>query len=157
MRIRVPGAAAKPVGLDHSREDDETRFLNVDLDVFSRSHLEPLVAALGRKVSLNYVGGERGRYSAHLALANSHRKDADTLIRALAACVNGLPRAARKLWNEAQSREFNIGIQAGFEPRSYEIRIKTETLALVARLKGRIGVTTYAAERPSGRKKTSPR
>jgi hypothetical protein len=34
---------------------DETHFANVDLDINSRSNLEPLVAAMGKTVSVLYV------------------------------------------------------------------------------------------------------
>jgi hypothetical protein len=40
---------------------DEIHFMNVDLDVFSRSPLDPLATAFGRAVSVLYVGGEKNR------------------------------------------------------------------------------------------------
>ena len=39
-----------------SVHEDETYFLNVDLDVFGRSSLEPLASAFGSKVSQLCVG-----------------------------------------------------------------------------------------------------
>jgi|HubBroStandDraft_1064217.scaffolds.fasta_scaffold373939_2 hypothetical protein len=40
-----------------------TEFLNVDLDIYSRFDLQPLVKALGKKVIILYVGRERRKYS----------------------------------------------------------------------------------------------
>jgi hypothetical protein len=52
----------------NSIDEEETTLLNVDLDIISKSRLEPLVAAFGSKVSVLYVGPERSRYGAHLEL-----------------------------------------------------------------------------------------
>ena len=131
---------AKPVA-----EEGETRFLNVDLDILSKARLEPLVEAFGKRVSVHYVGREGRRFGAHLALL-SYGQSADALMSALARLVKRLPPRARRLWNGAIAREFNIGIQAGLKPRSHELRIDEETLALVASLGGRIVVTTYAPD-----------
>jgi hypothetical protein len=127
-----------------ARAPNETRFLNVDVDVWSRSDLQPLVAALGRKILVHYVGRERREQSAHFSLASAHAKDADAIIRRLVALIEALPSPARQLWNRA--RDFNIGIQAGTEPYSHELAVRDSTLALVAGVRGRIVITTYGRE-----------
>jgi len=128
-----------------SQHDDETRFLNVDVDVWSRSDLRPLVAAFGRKVLVHYVGKQRGENSAHFSLASAHGKSADAIIRRLVALIEALPRPARQLWNRARRRDFNIGIQAGIEPYSHELALQNATLTLAAGVGGRIVVTTYGS------------
>ncbi len=125
---------------------DPTHFCNVDLDVYSRSRLEPLVAAFGTSVRVNYVGTEARMFSAHLSLP-SYGQSAETLTRGLCRLIERLPQKARKLWDGARRREFNVGIEAGFEPYSHEIRLGSETLARVARLGGSILITTYAPQR----------
>jgi hypothetical protein len=54
-----------------SVHEDETYFLNVDLDVFGRSSLEPLASAFGSKVSQLYVGPHWNHYRAHFELRAS--------------------------------------------------------------------------------------
>jgi hypothetical protein len=127
--------------------EGETAFLNVDLDVYSRAPLDRLVAACGRKVSVHYVGKEGGRYSAHLSLAHSFNKSADVLIREFARLLARLPKRAQDGWKRAQSREFNIGIQAGYQPYSHELRLRPKSLEAAARLGARIVITTYAPPR----------
>jgi hypothetical protein len=100
-----------------ARSERDTSFLNVDLDIYSKSNLEPLVEALGDGVFVNYVGREKGRYSAHLSRA-SFGRSADSLMGELAHLVKKLPRHVKRLWDSAASREFNVGIQAGKKPSS---------------------------------------
>jgi hypothetical protein len=144
----------------NSIDEEETTLLNVDLDIISKSRLEPLVAAFGSKVSVLYVGPERSRYGAHLELGGARfPRSADTAIEALAALVSHLPRPARKLWDQARVKDFNIGIQGGFRPHCSEFPLNAETLRAVARLGARVVVTVYSAHemsnagtRPSGRR-----
>jgi hypothetical protein len=140
----VRGEHTFPMGCES--DEDDAHFLNVDLDILSRAPLEPLVAGFGKKVLVLYVGKEGRRFGAHLELAKSHGKNADRAIRDLAALVCKLPKPARRLWNEAQSRDFNIGIQSGSKPRMYELHVTASTLEAVAALGARLTVTTYAAE-----------
>ena len=120
----------------------------MDLDVFARSSLEPLAEAFGSKVVPLYVGPHGNRYRAHFELSASHRKSADALIVGLVRLVKNLPRAARIVWYQAYRRDFNMGIQGGFKPHSYELPLKPETLKLASSVKARVVVTIYAAEAP---------
>ena len=122
---------------------ESTTFLNVDLDISSRVSLEPLVSALGKKVFVHYVGKHNGKFWAHLS-RSSYGQSADKLARELCSLVRRLPRGPRKLWNNAVSREFNVGVQAGNTPYSHEVRIAEETLSMIVELGGTIVVTTYA-------------
>jgi len=117
----------------------------VDLDIYSRSKLDPLAAAFGQKAAALYVGRERHLYSAHFEL-NWQPKTPDAAIRGLAALVLGLPRTERRLWDAAISRAFNIGIQAAAGAKPYEAKVAPGTLEVVASLKARIVVTVYAPE-----------
>jgi hypothetical protein len=128
-----------------SQDDDETRFLNVDVDVWSTFPLDTLVAAFGERVFVHYVGSEGKVFGAHFSIPGGGR-DADRLTQQLVALVVGLPKAARGLWNRAMVREFNVGIQAGIKPHSSELRLEGTTIAAVARVHGRLVITTYAAE-----------
>jgi len=72
-------------------------------------------------------------------------KNADAAIRHLVTLVEALPKAARRCWNESVSRTFDVGIQAGLAPRSFEdVQLHEDTLEAVARLHGRLLVTVYA-------------
>jgi len=127
-----------------------TTFLNVDLDIYGRSSLEPLVSAFGQTVDVLHVGREGLLYSAHLELAG-YPKNADGAIRNFAKLVQGLPPAERKLWDAASRREFNVGVQAALRDRPFEIEIAPRTIQIVSMLNARIVVTVYAPELVTGR------
>jgi hypothetical protein len=131
--------------MSNSIDEERTTFLNVDLDIISKSRLEPLVAAFGKKVSVLYVGPERSLYGAHLELGGPRfPKSADMAIRALAALVRQLPRKVRRLWNHARVKDFNIGIQGGYRPHCSVFPLNVETINAVARLGARVVVTVYS-------------
>jgi hypothetical protein len=124
--------------------DDETAFLNVDVDVFAKYPLEPLAAALGDDVSLHYVGRVgRGLFQLHFALYSP--KNADSAIRGLAKVIGSLPRSSRRLWNDASRRVFDLGFQGGFKPYSREFDITEEAVAAIAALGGTMKVTIRIA------------
>jgi hypothetical protein len=127
--------------------DGDSAFLNVDVDVFSRTPLDFLVAAFGGEVLVNYVGREGRRYSAHFSLYEP--RNADAAIRRLAQLITKLPRPARQLWNQASKRVFNVGFQSGFRTQSLETEISSAAVEAAARLGASVTVTIYAAEETS--------
>lgn len=136
-----------------SRNDAEaTEFLNVDLEVYSKSDLQPLADAMGEKVIALFVGRIKRTYHAHFEIAGLAR-NADATIQALCAIVRSLPRPAAKLWKSANRRDFNVGVQAALEPVSYEIALAPETVRAVSEVKAQIVLTVYAPEQTSFRRK----
>src|SRR6185295_7067807 len=92
---------------------DGTHFRTVDLDIYSRVRLTGLVEAFGDNMLVLHEGKWGSRYLASFELGNSWQLSADQEIRRLVALVHRLPPSARRLWTQAQSRVFDIGIDAG--------------------------------------------
>jgi hypothetical protein len=122
---------------------ETTEFLNVDLDIYSKSDLQPLVTALGKKVFVLHVGRHKRTYKAVLELSKI-AKSADSIILAFCALIRALPKAPRKLWDEAKIREFSIGIQARLEPIAFEITLDEKTVRAASEVNARINVTIYS-------------
>ncbi len=122
-----------------------THFLNVDLDIYSRRNLQPLVTALGKNVMVLYAGRVRRTHEAHLELATV-TKTADATIRGFCTLIKALPKVERALWNAARARDFSIGVQAGRQPRSTDFALAPETLKATYELGARIVFTVYAPE-----------
>ena len=148
LREKYEGMARHSGGPPRMVRHDETTFLNVDIDIWSRSPLQTLTDAFGKHVCVLHVGKEGQRYGAHLELARFAR-DADGVIRRFVSLVEQLPRPARTMWDQARIREFNVGIQAGTSPYSYQLHLRPETVLGVARVGARLGVTVYGADLPT--------
>jgi hypothetical protein len=133
--------------------DDETAFLNVDVDVRSSTPLEALVHALKGRISVHYVG--RVGRSFHARFALSGPRTAEVAVRRLAKLIDALPRAARKAWDGAKMRVFDVGFQGGMRPHSAEHDLSASAVAAVARLKGSIRVTLYVAPGVEARGRTT--
>jgi hypothetical protein len=132
--------------------EDESRFLNVDLDVEARYDLSPLLQALGDGVFDLRTGPIAGGFETHLELSGgaNYPADAETAIRELVHRLRRLPEDVRGLWTEATRRDFNIGIQGGTQGPAFEAAIAPDLLVAVAELKARIVVTVYPAHLESG-------
>ena len=123
-----------------------TVFLNVDLDLRSRLSLEPFVSALGDQVNVMYSGRHKGIYEAHLEL-NKMVKNPDIAIHGFNVLIRKLPPRIRTLWDTAIARDFNVGIQGGMHPFSFELPLARKTLEIASRMKARIVITVYAPQR----------
>jgi hypothetical protein len=118
-------------------------FINVDLDIKSRSDLSGLVEAWRDRLILNYLDNSRNKHWLRVFLT-SEPKSPTEAIRQFARLIRGLPRQARTTWTRAASKEFDIGIQAGYETRSGEWVLEAEILRTVADLGGRLRITVYS-------------
>jgi hypothetical protein len=130
---------------------DETTFINVDLDIWAAHDLAPLVEAIGPRVSDLWTGAaevEEGAFQTHLELAIEERNpwSPDAAIRAFVGLIDGLSPSARRLWDEANVRNFDIGIQGGVTPRAFQFSLSPDTLAAASRLKASVALTVYAVD-----------
>src|SRR5580704_12265725 len=102
------------------RDDSTTHFLNVDLDIYSRSSLKPLVDAFGKSVMVLHTDRVGRLYWAVLEVW-VEAPTVDTTIRKLCRLIRALTPAQRRLWNKATRRDFNIGIQGNVEGNTFHI------------------------------------
>ena len=124
-----------------------TRFLNVDLDIYSTTRLNKIVKAFGQKVTVLYCGRWGDLFGARVETYDSVlRANPTTVIRQLVALVKALPPAERRIWDQAKAREFNIGIEAASRSPLYELRLSPKTLREVNSVNGTVIFTVYAPE-----------
>jgi len=129
-------------------EQERTELRNVDLELVSESPLEPLVEALGDHVDVLHVGDWDENYHARLEVSGSgYQDEASQLIDRFVSLVEGLPEASRKLWDNAITKEFDIGIQAAIASPAFGCSVGPATLEGVSRVKGTIAVTVYAPDK----------
>ena len=136
---------------------ETTHFLNVDLEIDSRSDLQPLVSVLGKKVDVLYVGRHQRTYMARLELARrTANPSPDSIVRGFCALIRTLPKAERQLWNTAKVRDFSIGVQAGASPNPYDLTVAAETVKSVSELDARIVFTLYPSDNARVDRMTDP-
>ena len=119
-------------------------FLNVDLEVGARTRaaLVPLLDAFETTLFTLFRGRIRGLYRAHYETKTCCR-DASSTIHALATVIEAVGGPARRAWDGAAMRDFNVGIELARGVRSVELAIDPRAIGRVAALGGRIAVTAY--------------
>jgi len=122
-------------------------FLNVDLEIISRSALEPLVNALGRRVLTLYLGPEFELNKAVLEISGQANSP-DSCILNFCKLIRSLPPRERALWNAAKSRTFDIGIEAPEPGRTYWSPISAKAVRAAAEVNARIAISVYNANKP---------
>jgi hypothetical protein len=140
----------KKSGEIHWVEPKGTHVRAVDLEVYSKSRLAGLAEAFGERVCVLFEGRVRSRYLAAFEI-HGWQLTEEQEIRRFVSMIRRLPSPARRLWNGAQSRTFDIGVQARPTPHSSTFTLSAATIAAVASVGGRIAVTTYAPEPPERR------
>lgn len=117
-------------------------FLNVDLEIFSRSRLEPLVAAFGKRVITLYLGPEFGLNKAVLEISDLS-KSPEFCILSFCKLVRSLAPRERALWDSAKARTFDIGIEAPAKGTNYWSPISAKAVSEAAEVNARIAITVY--------------
>jgi hypothetical protein len=118
-------------------------FLNIDLDI--KSHFDPaaIVEAWKNRVVPMHADKHGRQYWLRLSLALQPKSPTDAITR-FAKLVRDLPARERSLWAKASSKEFDIGIQAGFERGSGEWVLEPEDVRTIADLGAQIRISVYS-------------
>ena len=122
----------------------DIRYLNVDLDLESRTTLAPIVEAFGEDVVVLHQSTSRELFTASFEVAGSGCSgDAEGAINSLCLLVENLPADARRLWDECCTRVFDIGYESGDSPRSFRSILHPATVIRMAALGAAIVITIY--------------
>ena len=128
---------------------DGPTYLAVDLEVRSRRSLGPLLAEWPQAQTPGRTLGTGPKWLVITGMAapgmrHRVRDTADSRIGELVAVIEALPQAARRCWDEAISRTFDIGIEAPPGPtRGKGIPISQRSVEAMARVGGKLVVTVY--------------
>ena len=128
--------------------------MNVDLEVGSKRKPAALVAALGDSLHNLWTGRFKGLYRATYELRPVKILDPTETIIQLVKIVRKLAGAAKREWESAPLRDFNVGVQSAMEPYTFELAVAPRAVSLVAEVGGQIGITVYAPlPKPSPRRR----
>jgi hypothetical protein len=117
-------------------------YLNVDLEVRSRSDISGLVRALCPPLFNLHSGTVDGAHFASFEAPGCGLAP-DDAIAAMVKAVRGLPRAARAVWNQADDRLFDIGVEQAKSTRPFTLPLQRSTLAAVVKLDAHVAFTLY--------------
>src|SRR5262249_48224155 len=118
---------------------EPAEFLTIDLDVRSRFSLKALFEVwpwADRPIRMNGRPDPEWVIIRPRGIAQSAERAAQLLLQE----VEHLPPAARRCWNRAAKRIFDIGIQAGVDRHALELQIEPVTLARIAAVGGKLQV-----------------
>ncbi len=123
---------------------DKDSFMNVALEIFSRSDLQPLAAAFGSSVQVFYVGKEFGLFKAYFfpGLGRQTKMPEAGILR-YCKLVKKLPPSKRRMWNAAKSRSFDIVFEAPKRGCHYWSAIGQEAVRAAAEVDAQIAITVY--------------
>jgi hypothetical protein len=118
-------------------------FLNVDLDIESKSTLRPLARELGDKVVVMFSGRIKGRHCLFMESADMHKGPEET-INALCDLIEGLSPAGMRVWEAAQKKTFDVGYEARLSSkRANHFNLPPSVIRRVANLGASLAVTFY--------------
>ena len=126
----------------NARENSRPRLINVDLDVDSTEDLRPLIDAM----EPHTFSFDRPPGRASFEVKDPSPTDPETVILEFIELVKSLPPAARKSWNAASRRVFDIGLESGRERPEQIYDIGLETLRQATALGAHIVITLYPVD-----------
>jgi hypothetical protein len=130
-------------------------FLNVDLDIRSKSELAPILKEFGRRVALMHCGPVGPRHLLAVETAKQY-KDPDSTTHALCDLVDALSPSARRLWDSAD-KQFDIGYEWAPGLNTSQFSLRPDTLLRVAQLGARLTITHYREHDPAAPAPSVPR
>jgi hypothetical protein len=118
-------------------------FLNVDLDIESKSPLRSLRLELSDKVSVTFSGRIKSHHCLDLEIVGGG-KSQDSIVNAFCALIEGLSASGKRAWESAIKREFDFGYETRLSSqRANRFSIRPNTLHRVAKLGATVAVTIY--------------
>ena len=120
----------------------DVRYLNVDLEIESKSDLSKIVEEFGDDVSVLYCGEMRGYQHASFEIP-ANPAGADETINDFCFLVEQLTKEAREIWEGCCSRVMDVGYESGTSPQNFRSEIRSSTVQRVAAIGASIMITIY--------------
>ena len=118
-----------------------TQYITTDLELESPNDLTPIAQEFGDDVLVHFCGAVGDRHAASFGLLREGSVATD--INFYCDLIENLSDSSRKLWDSCTRIDFNIGYEAGDDPKSWRSPIPTEVLARITENHGDIVITIY--------------
>jgi hypothetical protein len=121
---------------------DQTRFLNVDLDIRAKSGLRTLLTAMEPVVTvLNF----QPRRLLSVELKARQPRTINEAVRLFFELVDSVEPSTRLVWDRCESWCLQIGIQAATTPHEAQFDVSEEAIEMLGRMRAHIGISIYGA------------
>ena len=118
-------------------------FMNVDLEIVSRSKLDEIESALSDTAHALYSGAVRRGVFLLALECNAYPKDADAAIVALCDAVDRLGTPERRIWKRALRRTFDVGYRLAHGDAAVRVSLEPTTLSRVISVGATVAFTCY--------------
>ena len=123
----------------------DTRYLNTDLEIESKSDLSRIVHEFGDDVIVLHHGERRGYQHASFEIdSGGTNAGADEIINAFCVLVDNFPKEVREIWEGCCSRVFDVGYESGSPSQNFRSEIRAPTIERVAAIGASIVITIYS-------------
>lgn len=122
---------------------EPTTFANIDLELYDSRPLDEFIAAWGDDVSVLHHGEWQVGWQLAVEVAEL-TPTAEATAQELIRLILALAPAERARWDALGDRVFDLGVNAGSEPRMWSTSLSPATLAAIAELGARLVLTVYA-------------
>ena len=123
-------------------DGNQTRLLNVDMDVRAESGIDELLRALGSSiVVLNHDDPNFASFE----IGTTDPKSINEAALLYHHVIQAAPASVQNIWANAECRHFNIGIQVENFPHSSIFAISARSLALLREIDAEVILTIYGA------------
>ena len=139
------------------RRKEDFSFINVDLELESSESVQFLVNELSENTCALYCSDIDEMANLELSIEerngvyfyDSYDDEKDLVggveihINEFCNLLENLSEESRRIWNKCHRKEFDIGFQCGNTPKSFNTRIRAETIKRCAELGATIEITVY--------------
>jgi hypothetical protein len=128
-----------------------TSRLGTELEIVADFDLTPLLERLQPHVEVLRNSVDDGRHTLWVELEPTE-SDIDDAVERYVGMIEALSPPLRALWDTSTDRCLNTGVQAGWTPHAFPVRLSAGSIARAARISVRHQFTIYAAdpdERPT--------
>jgi len=121
-------------------------FLNIDLDIESLVDITPIVKEWRKRTAVFRHEEVDGVFYGSFETAYDGGYGVSKIIDEYVSLIEGLSPTSRKIWDQAQKREFDFGYESGSKPNNFHSRIEADYVNKLANLGGIIVITIYPPE-----------
>lgn len=119
----------------------ETSFANIDLDIESDQDITPLAEFWGDELIVFRLEQDDGIW---FGTFETSEETAEEIVEKYYRLVSDLTPDLRNIWDKATKKVFDIGFNAGTEPRVFQFLVSHEAISKLSSIGGSIAVTIYA-------------